>query len=1135
MSLRFVYGASGSGKTNYIFNDVIEKSKDLSSDYIMIVPEQFTMETQKDIVTKHPCGGAVNIDILSFERFAFNVFNELFINVGSVLDDTGKNLVLRKVIEHEKNNLQIFGNKSSKEGFTSEMKSLISEFYQYGIGEDEIDRILSMNDVSPLLKGKISDVKHIFEAFKKEIGRDYIPSEELLRVLCDNISDSEIVKKSEFYFDGFTGFTPVQYRLIGHIMKYAKKVTISVTLPSYKANDTKQKEQDLFLMSIKTRNVLMNEALMSKVIVEDAVCMDDENPIRYKESKALSHLEKNLFRFKKQSFDEEQDDVKILEFATMNDEISSVAGTIKSLVMDEGYRYKDIAIVTADIDEYHKLIENTLTKADIPFFIDNKRNITDNPFVDSIKSMLEIVTSNFSYESLFRFLRRGMTGIKTEEIDKLENAVLAMGIRGFDGYNREWSKSSEEVNQVREKIVNIFSDIYAKLSRKNVTVSEITMAIYEFIESLNMNDIINSYAEKFQLDNELALAKEYSQIYRLVMELFEKITALMGNERISLKEYADILDAGFEEIKVGIIPPSPDCVLAGDIERTRLNNIKALFFVGVNDSVVPKSAKQGGILSEKDRRILKKVDVELSPSARENAFIQKFYLYLNMTKPKNKLYVSYALVNLDGKSHRKSYIIGELMKVFGKLKIVADHKDFRYLVGEDAALDYLASKIRDILCGDEDYENNQFFKDLLAYYIRENDREKLESYVEAATFRYLDNPIDEAVARVLYGKEMTNSISRLEKYANCAYSHFLRYGLNLLERKIYEIKISDIGTLYHAALEEFSNRVNEKYSWSELDEPTRTKLVKESVEKISADEEAAVFSETERSRYMLERLYNMTNKTTKVICEQIKGGQFVPAYFELKFSDRMKIDEDTNMNLYGVIDRVDICREIVDGRENIYVKVVDYKSGKKEFKMNDIYDGRSLQLSMYMKEVLELEKRKNPDATVIPAAELYYMIKDPVIDKYNESGIDDSEERRKKEYVMPGLVNNDPHIVKLIDERLESQSSSSVIEVKKNKDGEFKIKNSTSTYGFEMLSAFMEKKTKRLAKEIVSGSVSINPVKDSGKTPCDYCEFSGVCRFDMELSGFEYRKACKLKNEEVWSNIKDEYESRYEKGGSENA
>ena len=487
MELQLICGASGSGKTEYIFNDIVKESTSRNEDsFIIIVPEQFTMETQKNIITRHPKGGTMNVDIQSFIRLAGNVFEELGVNTGTVLDDTGKSLILRNVVEKEKDLLEIFGGKINKPGFIEELKSTISEFYQYGIDKDEIMTLTNNSELKPLLRAKLKDVQIIFRAFEKYLGQDYIPSEELLKVFCDYISESEIIKNSEFYIDGFTGFTPIQYEVIAGLINNSKKVTIALTLPSYKVNETREMEQDLFLMPIKTKNRLLKLAGEIGAQIANPIVIEDKKPMRFAESEMLGFLEKNIFRYSKNIYEGNVDDIEIFSATAPKDEVANMVLLIKELVRTKGYQYRDIAIVTGDIEKYYRLIERELANAGVPCFIDNKKSIISNPFVEAIRSVIQIVEEDFSYEAVFRYLRTGMTNLSISDIDILENQVLAMGIRGYKKWSESWYDVPDMVNEIREKLVESLSGLRSDLSGGKHNVRHICTSLYNLICELEM-------------------------------------------------------------------------------------------------------------------------------------------------------------------------------------------------------------------------------------------------------------------------------------------------------------------------------------------------------------------------------------------------------------------------------------------------------------------------------------------------------------------------------------------------------------------------------------------------------------------------------------------------------------------------
>ncbi|NLJ90383.1 MAG: helicase-exonuclease AddAB subunit AddB, partial [Clostridiales bacterium] len=587
MSLQLILGSSGSGKSHKLYKEIIDKSishKDVN--YLIVVPEQFTLQTQKEIVTKHPYNGTMNIDILSFLRLAHRVFEETGGNNRPVLEDTGKSMILRKVLAQSKDDLKFFGREAKKIGFVSELKSLISELFQYSVTKDDLERIGRDLEARPMLYNKLHDISVIYNGFREYLEEKYITQEEILDVLCDVISKSDLIKTSVIAFDGFTGFTPAQYKLLGLLMKLAKKVIVTVTIDEREDITSLGEEFELFHLSKKTIHNLYKIAEENNIKIDKPIYPDMANKgevIRFRDNKALAFLERNLFRYPYKSYKKDQDQVRIHVAEDAKAEVSYVVRETQRLVRDEGYRYQDIAIITGDIGQYCNILEREFERANIPVFIDHKRELLNNPFVEMIRSMLDIVKNDFDYESVFRFLRCGLTDYSNDDLDILENYIIALGIRGKSRWEKEWKKTYRgqvegeltRINEIREELVDFFTPISKILKDREKTVRDYTITIYDHIVKLNIAEKLEKYKQDFEAKNMFSTAKEYEQIYGIVIDLFEKLVELLGNEKLQLEEYIEILEAGFLEAKVGVIPPGLDQLVVGDIERTRLNKVKA--------------------------------------------------------------------------------------------------------------------------------------------------------------------------------------------------------------------------------------------------------------------------------------------------------------------------------------------------------------------------------------------------------------------------------------------------------------------------------------------------------------------------------------------------------------------------------
>lgn len=1111
MPLKFVFGPSGSGKSSYLYQHVIQESmKYPERNYIVLVPEQFTMQTQKDLVMMHERKGIMNIDVLSFARLAYRVFEETGGGGLPVLDDEGKNLILRKIAGDYESELKMLGGHMKKQGYISEVKSVISEFTQYDIGEDEIERVMESAGESSRLYYKLADIRLLYRGFTDYLREKYITKEELLDVLSCEVEKSERLKNSTVVLDGFTGFTPVQDRLLGELMRHCREVIVTVTMDRRGNPYVYEHPYQLFALSKQMVTSLLQIAKQNKIPVEEPVELYDHVPWRFKEQEALAFLEKHLFRYGAGAYEKEQEQVKLHLAKNPREEAYAVAEQVRRMMREDRYRLRDIGVIVSDMDVYADHLKQAFIKYDIPFFMDHKRSILLNSFVEYIRSVLHMAEQSFSYESVFRFLRTNLAGFTYEEIDELENYVIGLGIKGYKHWQEKWTRKLrgmaqedlDKMNHYRRQLVEKVDGLIYVLRQRRKTVADITRAIYEFMVQENLQVRLAEQEELFKAKGELALAREYAQIYRIVIELFDKFVELLGDEQVSLSEYCKLLDAGLEEARVGVIPPEVDQVVIGDMQRTRLKDIKALLFAGANDVYLPGALLRTGLLSELDREKFAREKLTLSAGGKEKAYVQKFYLYLNLTKPSEKLDIYYSKVSADGKSVRPSYLIQELQKLFPKLKV---RDEERYLkeqeLTENIGFDRM---IREFV--QKRHETDGAWCELYNWY-KKNPKwqEKVERFLEAGYYRKPLDALTEEAAKRLYGEEFETSITRMERFAVCAFSHFLTYGLGLREREEYDFQAADLGNVCHRALERFSYKVErEAGDWLKLTEEKRKQYVEESVEEAIADYGNSILYSSSRNAYLIVRMKRMLEKTVWALTKQLAAGDFKPAAYELRFAN-------------GKIDRVDTCE---DG-DCVYVKVIDYKTGSKSFDVTALYHGLQLQLMVYMDAALQMEQKKHPEKEILPAGVFYYRIQDPLIDRPKEG---EEQESILKELKPDGMVSLEKEVLEHLDHCMVGESS--VIPVKYNKNGSLsKSSKAASAQDFYLMMKYAVNKVEEIRQKILSGDVKVNPYRRGTETSCDYCSYRQICGFDTKMEGYRYREIEAMSVDKVIQAMKGEGQS----------
>lgn len=1125
MSLRFYFGPSGSGKSHRIYEEIMQRAaQEPGRNFLIIVPDQFTMQTQKDLVMRSDRGGILNIDVLSFGRLSHRILEEVGTKEMPVLDDTGKSLVLQKIAADLKEQLPAMGSLLHKQGYIHEVKSAISEFMQYGISTQDMDKLIASAEKRGALAMKLRDLKTLYRGFQDYIRDHFITTEETLDVLRRSLVKSKILPDSVVVFDGFTGFTPIQNRLIQELMRVCEETIVTVTIGEEEDPYQMDGEQKLFHLSKKTVADLVKLAAEAEVTRgEDVFVKGGLN--RFTEAPALWYLEQNLFRYQYEPYTEKQCEIRMFEALSPREEVHQTALYIRKLIREEGLTYRDIAVVIGDLEGYASYVETEFGQLEIPCFLDRTRGIVLNPMIEYIKSALQLYIRDFSYDTVFHFLRSGMADISREEIDELENYVIRTGARGYRTYSRLFTRRTEEMqqgsgqedteraeetlerlNRIRQQFADTVEILYMAPRAK---AGEYVDHLYDFLEQNQVQQKLLNYQQQFEQEGDLAKAREYAQIYRLVMDLLDQIYGLLGEEEISLQEFADILDAGFGEITVGTIPQNVDRILVGDMERTRLKQVKVLFFLGVNDGNIPKNVSKGGIISDMDREFLIESGTEMAPSPRQQMYIQRLYLYLNMTKPSERLYLSYAKVNSDGKGIRPSYLIDTVRKLFPQLAVEYPQNRSRLeqIEGRQEGARYLAEELREYADGTLREEERQDF--YLMYRAYEADPEGRDRLTAAAFRRYKESGLSRIVARALYGRQLENSVSRLETYAACACRHFLQYGLSLQEREEFGFEVSDMGNVYHAVLENFAGKLAESgRTWWDFDENFATQAIKEAVEGYAATYGETVLYSSARNEYAITRMSRILTRTVLTLQQHLKQGSFQPDDYELSFrfaedldSIHVDLSEEEKMHLQGRIDRIDVSEDA----EHVYVKVIDYKSGNKKFDLAALYYGLQLQLVVYMNAAMELESRKHPDKEIVPAALLYYHIDDPTIETPVELTQEQINEEILTKLRMNGVVNSDPAVVERLDRFLQDKSK--VIPVEKKKDGSFSARSGIlSREELHVVSAYVDTKIRQIGREILDGKIAANPYEKGNEEACTYCAYKKVCGFDGSIPGYEKRQ-----------------------------
>ncbi len=1135
MGLQYILGRSGAGKTHYCYQS-IQKALEKGGDHglILLVPEQFTLQTQKDFIAQQQNKGMMRVEVLSFQRLAYRIFDELGSPSQPLLDEIGKGLVLQRVGEEQKEKLEIFKKSLHKPGFIRSLSTTVSELYQYNIEPEQMLGYIGDLSHKPLLQKKMKDIHLLYEAFQEYIKEKYFALEQMLDQVSKKIPDSLCLENAEIWIDGFYGFTPQQYKVLYQLARKAKQVTITLTLDRKENGGGSLLETDPFFESKKTIQKLNRMAAFYDIPVQPPVLLNQEPPFRFIYNQEMAHLEKQFLVYPPKGYDKPTQKIRLYGASDPYVEVEQTAQQILHLVREKGYRFRDIAVVTAGLDQYQKIIASLYTQYQIPYFIDQKQRIMHQPLIELIRSVLQIFVNGWSYESVFRYLKTGLLPIDQEDVFLLENYVLAHGIRGITQWvKRDWAEikiddefekiQQEQIQAVKEQVVQPLLKFRKKvIGSGKATVKQITIALYELLDANGVSKILKKQIDFFQKEHQHLLASEMLQSWNILMNVLDKMVEVLGAQKVNLKEYAYILDAGLEQCELGLVPPGLDQVVIGDFRRSRLQNIKALFVLGVNDGVLPTIVEEQGVFSDGERLTMTSIGMELAADGRRKAFEEQFLIYLGLTKPSEYLHISYTLADGEGKSLRPSVLIGKIKAIFPYLIEESDREkvDPISLVGRPQTTFYHLG--RALRYGIEYQKMDPVWFDVYSWFYEKAEwKQPLERMIQGLFHTNQEEPLHPKTIQKLYGDTLYTSVSRLEKFISCPFAYFVEYGLGAKERRFYRLETPDIGRLFHQVLDGFSKKLDkENIDWREVKEEQASQFIDEIMDEVVQNVNYGVLLSTHRNQYLAKRLKRITKRAIWALQEHIRRGLFEPLGFEVGFGENEKLppiviglSKGQKLILTGRIDRVDVLDE--DG--TLYVKIIDYKSGNQSFQLADIYYGIQLQLILYLDALLNSGKEFF-HKELLPAGMFYFHIDDPMISSVKDLTEEEIEKLVLKSLKLSGLVLADMELIQKMDQSIERYSD--VLPVQITKSGLAKNSSVATLEEFQYLRDYVRGLVQSTGSEILDGNIQIHPYKVKNQTSCEYCLYDGICQFDLLLEDNHYHVLPPIEKEKVWEKMK---------------
>ncbi|MEC2158600.1 helicase-exonuclease AddAB subunit AddB [Virgibacillus halodenitrificans] len=1157
MGLRFLLGRAGTGKSGRTMDEIKEKLLDQpnGTSIFYIVPDQMTFQQESALFHDKDIVGSIRAQVVSFSRLAWRILQETGGGTKQFISSVGVQMMLRKIIEEKTDDWRVFQKAMEKQGFLSQLEKMITEFKRYNISPEalqsqmkEIEGYVHKESGEEALISKLDDLAYIYEKLMVALQDKYIDSEDQLQLLADKISESSLLEDAEVYLDGFHRFTPNELVVVEALLKKCKSVTIALTVDGL---ETEASELDLFYQTVETYHQIQQIAIENQIPLEETVQLDPANG-RFSNRPYFAHLEQYFDVRPAPQFDGETP-IRIAEAVHPRAEVEGVAQEVIRLVREENYRFRDLAVFIRQTDTYHDLIATIFEDYDIPVFIDEKRTMLNHSLIEFIRSVLDIVEGNWRYDAIFRVLKTGFIPVTDKEypltadaIDELENYVLEYGIlsrnrwlgdeewvfqrfRGFDQATQTDTEKEiqKRINRYRKQVVSALAPFDEDMRRVS-TIRELCERTYLLLEELNVPNRLEQMRELFDERSEIEKGREQEQVWNAVIQLFDEMVEMAGEETMTLTTFRATLDAGFETLKFAHVPPSIDHVIVGTIDRSRISGIKCSFLLGVNEGVWPMKPSGDGMINEQERELLAGHGLRLAETSKRQLLDDWFYMYIAFTSAKDKLWVSYPLSDEEGKSKMPSQLIKRVEDLF---PICCEHlllQDPDELVEADRFIT-TPTKTRSALTAQlarnrKGYPVKPIWWHVLNWYITHHERYSTTYNVLQSLF-YENKPInlDTETVEKLYPKQVKASVSRLETYYRCSYQHFAKYSLGLDERKTYKLDAPDIGQLFHEALKTITEWVQQEgRNFAQLTKNDTDGYARKAVTNLAPILQHQILHSSNRYKYIQQKLQEVIARAAYILSEQARQSNFSPVGLELGFGTDQKLPPLTlplpngyELMLRGRIDRIDQAIN----NESLFLRIIDYKSSSKGLNLLEVYYGLALQMLTYLDVVLtHSETWLGVKAT--PAGVLYFHVHNPMISGDQKLPEDKIEEEIFKKYKMQGLLLSDEDIVKMMDNSLESGTSTIVPAGVKKNGGFYSSSKIADEDTFTSLQTHIHQLMMQAGIDMTAGGVHLNPYQHKQQIACTYCPFHAVCQFDPMLEDNNYRKLTEMKEETILEKIR---------------
>lgn len=1119
MVVRYILGRAGSGKTSRIGEEIKQMLLTPGPEHlVMIVPEQFTLQSERDLLYNMDLPGIIRAEVMSFTRLAARVLERVGGITRTVLNEQGRIMVLRRIIDESSRELTIYQSAAEQPGFALKLGEVLAELKGQGIKPDDLRHRVQGSQPNSI-RQKIDDISLLWERFDSFLAGRYLDGQDYLNLFIEKIDRADFLASTLIWIDGFESFSPQNLKIIEQLMAVVPQLTITLTLDK----DPHGRDAGLFDISRYTFQKI-HDLAQRQGMAEEYVWLERPG-LTGTGDPALIHIEKELFSYPGAIYNELPEGLKLFMAANPASEIEYAAAELLALVRDCGWRWRDLALVCNDLTTYASLIQKTFAEYDIPYFMDQKRDIMNNAIILMILTTLEVVRHGYRYEDLFTVLKTGFSGLDSNLVEKIENIALEYGIEGhrwqadIAGLNDE---SRDILALMRRKVIKPLNKLEKSLAGYKPAAAMVK-AHYEYLVEMQVPDQLEKWIDQLGRQGRYAAMAENAQIWNIVVDVFDQLTEILGEQEINLTSYQRLLEAGFSSLEIGVIPTTVDQVLVGDVRRSKSQSIRGLVVVGVNDGILPSVRSEEDLLTEAEKESLLQMGIDL---VFESSWIydeERLMTYSTFSKPGDCLTVSWALADSGGQALRPSLLIERIRHLFPRIDIRSDvvenNEHLYHQIGTpNSTYKYLVESCRHQADGKV---VEPIWSKVQQWYREQPAWENTLALMRTGLYHRNQPPaLGPKRAQELYPAPVRTSVSRLEQFVRCPFAHFVSFGLQPQPRKTYTVAAPDIGELFHNCLYAFGRRLEkDNLSWATVERTQCDQLVNGIMEDLASQQGNGVFASTYRYRYLVQRLKRIGRRAIWTLVQHLQQGDFNPADYEVSFglggtfpAVEIELEDGQKLYLQGRIDRVDLLE--LNGQT--YVKIIDYKSGVAKLALSDIYQGLSLQLMVYLQAVLA-GYRSVKGSALQPAGAFYFRIDDPLVN--TEARVIAQVEREiAAKLKMSGIVLKDVTLVRAIDSEVDGGSC--IIPAGLKANGEFSQRSSVlEPDDFQRLFTHLHRLLVRIGTDIRDGQVRIEPFKKGRRTACQYCEYLSVCQFDRKIPGNTYRVVKPMKDEEVIAKI----------------